>query len=147
MIDRRDMMKRGAGLPIALAPFPLARVVLAKGDPASGAPPSRIDLWIVDNAFAKQAEALRPMQVIQIQIDGDVTALWRDTLDPLWHQRGTCLAGVTEAKALFVLEQLAWSRGRRVIERHRLAPSEPETHRRPIYWRITPHHPSARTPA
>ncbi len=47
--------------------------------------------------------------------DGDMTALWLADIAPAWSRKPVALAGLTEAPALFCLEQLAWSHGLRVV--------------------------------
>ncbi|GAM03455.1 hypothetical protein [Novosphingobium sp. MBES04] len=132
MMDRRDVIKLGAGASLTLG-LPV-RALAADTRP--------VDLWVADSRYplagAPMAPALRAFS-----IDGDVTDLWRDLVDPLWRQPGTGLAGLTGRDALFVLEQLAWSRGRRVVERASYAP---QTDRLPqlVRWRIAPHHPSSK---
>ena len=69
-----------------------------------------------------------------------MTPLWFDVLDPRWRLPGFVLAGYTGPDVLFVLERLAWDRGRRVTVRQMLAlhaDSMPLT-----FWVIAPVHPS-----
>jgi len=47
--------------------------------------------------------------------EGDVTALWRESIGPAWRQGPTVVAGLTRSPALFCLEQLGWGLGRRVV--------------------------------
>ena len=42
-------------------------------------------------------------------IDGDVTSLWYHDLHHRWKKGPAAIAGLTDANALFCLEQLAWS--------------------------------------
>lgn len=46
---------------------------------------------------------------------GDVTRVWLDTLQPAWRRAPSPVAGLTRPTALFVVEQLAWSQGLRVV--------------------------------
>ncbi len=48
-------------------------------------------------------------------IDGDVTALWYEDLQPLWRKQPMPIAGLTARPALFCLERLAWDHGMRVV--------------------------------
>ncbi len=138
MINRRDVIRIGAATPLVLGLPQLAR--------ATTSHPS--DLWVRDSRFANTRDALAPARATRIvTIDGDVTTLWRDTLDALWRQRGTVLAGVTGGDALFVLEHLAWGRGRRVTERIELAPAGEASRTALFYWRIVPSHASTRAQA
>jgi hypothetical protein len=50
-------------------------------------------------------------------IDGDVTVLWRDELAPLWARGEGVIAGLTTARTLLCLEQLAWDHRLRVTTR------------------------------
>ncbi|WP_028627142.1 twin-arginine translocation signal domain-containing protein [Metapseudomonas resinovorans] len=52
-----------------------------------------------------------------LAIDGDVTALWFEHLDPLWRKHRVVIAGMTARQPLFVLERLAWERDMRVVLR------------------------------
>lgn len=42
-------------------------------------------------------------------IDGDITSLWYHDLRHRWKKGPAAIAGLTDANALFCLEQLAWS--------------------------------------
>lgn len=125
MIDRRDLLKIGAVTPLALG-FPAALRAATAG----------VSLWVRDDRF----DASPLPHGIRL-IGGDVTPLWTGTLDEAWRGRGFVVAGTTGSDALFVLEQLAWSRGRRVIDRSEVAPA---TNDRPalLRWTIAPTHPS-----
>lgn len=48
-------------------------------------------------------------------IEGDITNLWQTTLQALWKQTPATTAGLTERPALFLLEQLGWDHGLRVV--------------------------------
>jgi hypothetical protein len=50
-------------------------------------------------------------------IDGDITDLWYDDLDPLWRREKSIVSGLTEYGAFFCLERLAMDRGLRVAFR------------------------------
>ncbi len=126
MMDRRDLLKIGMVTPIALG-FPAALCAAATG----------VSLWVRDDRFdpAGPARALSGATLS----GGDVTPLWTGTLDDAWRKRGFIVAGVTGSDALFVLEHLAWSRGRRVVERSEVAPA---ANGRPalVRWIIAPVH-------
>jgi hypothetical protein len=128
MMDRRDLLKIGVVTPLALG-FPAALRAATTG----------VSLWVQDDRFeAVKSKALPRSATLT---DGDVTPLWTGTLDEAWRKRGFVVAGVTGSDTLFVLEQLAWARGRRVIERSEVAPAKDG---RPalIRWIIAPTHPS-----
>ena len=126
MMDRRDLLKIGAVTPLALG-FPAALRAATTG----------VSLWVQDDRFEATTFAPRSATLA----DGDVTRLWTGTLDDAWRKRGFVVAGVTGSDALFVLEQLAWSRGRRVIERSEVAPAR-DGKPALIRWIIAPTHPS-----
>jgi hypothetical protein len=48
-------------------------------------------------------------------IEGDITELWQDELQGRWKSTNVAIAGLTERPALFMLEQLAWDYGLRVV--------------------------------
>ncbi len=48
-------------------------------------------------------------------IEGDITGLWQTELRALWKQAPVTIAGLTERPALFLLEQLGWDHGLRVV--------------------------------
>jgi len=47
--------------------------------------------------------------------DADITHVWLHQIGPAWRQRPVAIAGLTARSALFCLEQLALSRGLRVV--------------------------------
>lgn len=84
--------------------------------------PMGIDSFVADSRFEESVAATQGIfsdAVRLLQIDGDVTDLWYDHLDHAWREPRGIIAGVTGDDALFVLEQLAWDRRRRVIYRGR----------------------------
>jgi len=129
MIDRRDLLKIGAVAPIALG-MPAALRAATAG----------VSLWVSDTRFRQ----IRPLVLAPgtVALDGgDVTSLWTGTLDDAWRKRGFLVAGTTGSDALFVLEQLAWHRGRRVVERREVAPQD-GTRPALVRWLIAPVHAS-----
>jgi hypothetical protein len=52
-----------------------------------------------------------------VGIDGDITALWALDLQPRWLAGDGAIAGVTTARTLFCLEQLAHDHRMRVLSR------------------------------
>jgi hypothetical protein len=52
-----------------------------------------------------------------VAFPGDVTAMWRQTLLPLWAAGGGAIAGMTTAAGLFCLEELAKDYWMRVVLR------------------------------
>lgn len=63
-------------------------------------------------------------------IDGDITDLWFETLDPQWRRHPTIIAGMTAPQPLFCLERLAHDRGMRVVLRitHEAFPNNQVSH-------------------
>jgi hypothetical protein len=109
MINRRNFVQ-GAALAAALARTPPARAhatvasiswVLA--DPRHGE----------SRAFA--ASLVRRGAARLELAQGDVTPAWVGALSSAWKSRPCAIAGITRPDALFVLEQLAWSHGLRVV--------------------------------
>ena len=78
------------------------------------------DLVIADNRFEASRrfgiEAARHGPPSHM-IDGDITDLWFETLDPQWRRHPTIIAGMTAPQPLFCLERLAHDRGMRVVLR------------------------------
>lgn len=125
MIDRRDLLKAGAGAPLALA-IPTVLHAATRS----------VALWVTDDRFDGHATAMS--RTVRLA-DGDVTPLWVGTLDDAWRGRGFVVAGLTGEDSLFVIEQLAWHRGRRVVERLDVIA---RTADRPalVRWRVAPVH-------
>lgn len=103
--SRRSLLKAAVATPLA---FGVAGSSLA-ASPA-------IDAFVVDRRFWPTGKALPEGMELHF-VDGDVTALWYDKLDSRWREPGYVLAGRSGEDVLFVLEQLAWGRGRRVSSR------------------------------
>lgn len=134
MIERRTLLKMGLIAPVALS-LPVG--AFAASDD--------VDAWIVDRRYLPVEQIGSTAAPVHL-IDGDVTALWYHTLDARWRRPGFVLAGFTGTDALFVLEHLAWDRGRRVIERQRMK-SVAQGDVPLIRWVIAPVHPSVRVSA
>jgi len=137
LIDRRTLLKTGLLAPAALA-LPITALAANLGRDAA------IDLLVVDRRYP-DVQGMQSGPAPAHTIDGDVTALWYHTLDPHWRRPGFVVAGYTGPDALFVLERLAWDRGRRVIERRPIAGIS--VHGLPLTrWVIAPVHPSVGGP-
>lgn len=132
MITRRDLVKWGIVAPV-LAGVPAM---------ASGQVPEGLDALVIDRRLVAAGGGGFGAPVVHT-IDGDVTALWYEVLDPVWRRPGFVLGGVTGRDALFVLETLAPDRGRRVVSRRPLPPPAGRD-AGPIAWIIAPVHPSVR---
>lgn len=131
MIERRTFVKMGLIAPGALS-LPM-RVFAAMPD---------IDALIIDQRYMRLGQ-IGSMSVPVHVIDGDVTALWFETLDRIWRKPGFVLAGFTGPDVLFVLEHLAWDRGRRVIQRNQIK-RKGKGDAPLISWIIAPVHPSVK---
>jgi len=133
MISRRTLLQWSAALPVLV---PAAAPARAKGWPAG------LDAVLIDRRFgeARMGAALAPRVH---GFDGDVTDIWFRTIDPLWRRPGFVIGGITGPDALFVLERLAWDRGRRVVDRREL-PGRGSDGRSATGWVIAPVHPSVR---
>ena len=77
---------------------------------------STIDAFVVDRRFWPAGKALPEGMELHF-VDGNANILWYDQLDVRWRQSGYVLAGRSGEDVLFVLEQLAFGRGRRVTTR------------------------------
>ena len=134
LLSRRDLLKAGLALPALGFGF-AAEASATAGNATVTQSGSVIDAFIVDRRHWPADKPL-PREATLHVVDGDMTNLWYDTLDLRWREPGFVVAGRTGADALFVLEQLAWSRGRRVTFRR----EEGEV----VHWVISPVHPSVR---
>ncbi|WLH65165.1 hypothetical protein [Pseudomonas sp. FP2300] len=56
-------------------------------------------------------------------VQGDPTGLWRTILRPLWRDKKSTVAGITNLQALFCLEMLARDQGMRLVARRDLHPT------------------------
>ena len=96
-----------------------ATVALAAGT-ATAAPMSAAGMIVADRRIAESAafatEAARSGGRVA-WISGDITEVWYDELDPLWHREKTIVAGLTAYGVFFCLERLAMDRGLRVAFR------------------------------
>lgn len=132
MIARREVLKWGVTTPL-LVGLPHA---------AKAAMPQAPDGFVIDRRFPLSLSADVGTARL-FQVDGDVTTLWYETLDPLWRKPGFVLGGVTGKDVLFVLETLAPDRGRRVISRRHLPTATDDEG--PVAWVIAPVHPSVKS--
>lgn len=131
MANRRDVLRCAAltALPLTLGLANLAEA----GIPARGSG-SGVGTVVVDSRFAPArdlgAQLARAGAQVHALADADVTAVWRDTLAPAWSRGPVAVAGLTTSSSLFVLEQLAWPHGLRVVfhAEHYLASDGTATH-------------------
>jgi hypothetical protein len=97
--------------------------------PAASTPSVPLYKFIYDHrystgrAFGVAAERA-PSTAGIIAIDGDITALWASDLRPQWSAGGGAIAGMTTARTLFCLAQLATDHWMRVMVRAEHAISE-----------------------
>lgn len=130
MISRRDLLKWSAVTP-AIIPDLHANLRSL---------PSGVDALVVDSRFSQPDIVDRFDRRVHL-FEGDVTKVWFEVLDPRWREPGFVLGGITGQDALFVLERLAWDRGRRVTDRREL-PAMGTDGRPVVNWIIAPVHPS-----
>ena len=133
MIARRDLLKWGV----------VAPALVGGSGAALGRTPPGLDALVLDQRHVHRLPPESPAHVPVHRIEGDVTKLWFETLDPLWRKPGFVLGGITGRDALFVLETLAWDRGRRVVSR-KVLPPRAGAGEGPISWVIAPVHPSVK---
>jgi hypothetical protein len=88
------------------------------------------ELLACDRCFASSLDATLHAEIAFF--DGDVTALWRDRLEPLWRTGTASVGGITSSAALFCLEQLARGHGRKVSMRQPIAGTNA------VRWVISP---------
>lgn len=133
MISRRTLLKWSAAASIA---------VPATGYAQMAHVPEGIDAVLLDRRYAPATLGDAFGRRVY-SFAGDVTRVWFDTLDPIWRRPGFVLGGITGQDALFVLERLAWDRGRKVIDRSEL-PRRGADGQAILSWVIAPVHPSVR---
>jgi hypothetical protein len=117
MTSRREFLQTAA---VVVAPLGVGNFAMAAGATSSlavtaGAPHAVLieDHFAPARSFGARLAA-RGATVHAIA-DGDVTSVWLDELAPAWSRGRVTVAGLTRAPALFVLEQLAWAHGLRVV--------------------------------
>ena len=114
--SRRTVLQAFVALPAVF----VVPVGFAAAAPVAGAAPafanSPLHGFVVDRRFWPADKAL-PQGMELHFVDGNVMALWHDKLEVLWREPGYVLAGHSGEDVLFVLEQLAFGRGRRVTAR------------------------------
>jgi hypothetical protein len=113
MLNRRDLLRSGAALPLATLPF---AGVLAAAEPSV----LTLERFVFDVRFAEPgavAERLEQRGVRLAPIADDLMTLWYDELDLAWRKAPMALAGVTLAETLFVLETFALDRNMHVVYR------------------------------
>jgi hypothetical protein len=125
-VDRRYILKLGASGALVLG-WP--GQLLARSQ--------RIDLFVLDSRFPCQgcpsAAMTHPLA------EGDVTSL-TEVLNDAWRTSAYVVAGETGSDVLFALEQLAKSRGRRVVSRE-TQPNIIAAWTPLVRWTIAPAHP------
>lgn len=120
MTSRRQFIR--SGLALSALSLPAVPAWASAGVPVARRP--YFERFIFDGRFAEAVEVARYVTSFaqtSIRIQGDLTPLWYDDLDPAWKRGSMTLAGVTTEHGLFVLETLAADRGMRVVYRGRHA--------------------------
>jgi hypothetical protein len=116
----------------------IAGTLLIAGGVATGAttlrwPQTHPELTVIDRRFAALRDPVHASGRTLL-FSADLTALWRDSLAPLWKQRAATVAGITTGPALFCLEQLARGTRHVVTRREELGTSGA------VAWLIVPVH-------
>jgi len=118
MADRREFLQYAMASAVPLG----AAVSLDAAASARGVAPtnaSAIPHVVVDarhgESLAFGADLARGGATVHRLADGDATDLWQSTLAPAWRSAPVPVAGLTRAPALFILEQLGWMHGLRVV--------------------------------
>ncbi len=110
MANRRQFLQSAA----ALSAAPLA----GNATFASTRQPAAFAAVIFDKRYSEArdfgARAL-PLGAPVREIEGDITDLWQKELLGKWRTAPAAVAGLTERHALFLLENLAWEHGMRVV--------------------------------
>jgi hypothetical protein len=117
MTSRREFLQSAAVVvaPLGAANFAIAGGAVSPQAVAAGA----LHAVLIEDRFAAArgfgARLAARGATVHAIADGDVTAVWLGELSPAWSRGRVTVAGLTRAPALFVLEQLAWSHGLRVV--------------------------------
>ena len=127
MADRREFLRYAM-----VSAVPLATGLSLEAAAQSALSPIRrivIDARHVE-CLAFGASLAEEGATIHALPDGDVTNLWLTVIQPLWARTPEPVAGLTRSPALFVLEQLAWPHGLRVVHHaeHAVSPVAPAIH-------------------
>jgi hypothetical protein len=110
MTDRRKFLKSAA----ALSATPLAGRAAFAGP--SGL--ASFDAVVYDSRHAASLEFAARAEQAGLPargMAGDITRLWQSELLGQWRRQPGAIAGLTERPALFLLEQLGWEHGLRVV--------------------------------
>ena len=109
----------------AILTHPASAAALATGVPPSGS------VWVVfDRRFGPSQLFGRTASRLTRHvhgIEGDVTAVWMEHLDPLWRRGDGTVAGMTTVPSFICLQQLAAQHWFRVTARVEHVPSPEET--------------------
>jgi hypothetical protein len=115
MTSRREFL--GAA---ALSALPaMAGASLSLAVPRSGGGSGTGHLVLVDARYSQSRSVAtrvsRAGAAVYALADGDITQIWLERIGPAWQRGPAVVAGLTARPALFCLEQLALSRGMRVV--------------------------------
>jgi len=136
MIKRRCFLQTGALATGALV-LPLPPQALAS-TPVLSSPKLLLHdaRFPASSAFADALAASQGVPELRcLQVDGDITRLWCDTLHPLWQSAPAAISGVSGEDVLFCLQQLAVAYGLRLLEHQVLQHSGPQAL---VAWHIGP---------
>jgi hypothetical protein len=112
----------GAAVHQTVRVSPAAESAASTATPAASMPGVRLYKFIYDRRFSAgrafgAAAERAPSTAGTVGIDGDITALWSRDLRPRWLAGDGAIAGMTTARTLFCLEQLAKDHRMRVAIR------------------------------
>jgi len=111
MANRREFLQMG----IAASALPISTELMLPNTSSTAeniSPSIPIYKMIFDNRYAVARVFAKDIENAggkTYGIDGDVTGLWYHDLHHRWKKGPVAIAGLTDANALFCLEQLAWS--------------------------------------
>jgi hypothetical protein len=99
--------------------------------------------FLVDDRFPESVSAGRAATeqgtAVHVMNAGDITPFWFTDLSLRWRQSPVAVAGVTGHGPLFVLEQLAWDHGMRVMVRQEHPRGQDSGDAEPLFsWLIGP---------
>jgi hypothetical protein len=130
LTNRREFLQ---GAVWAVLPAVVAAPLLRSG--AVAAVPTAFPIVLIDDRHA-EARAFGTTfaawgALVQPVPEGDITALWRESIGPAWRHTPTIVAGLTRSPALFCLERLGWALGRRVVfcAEHLVSATRPVRHK------------------
>jgi hypothetical protein len=118
MTTRRRFIEGAMATGLLAAAMPRAATAIVRG--ADDAPHVRLERVVYDGRFADAqafGQQARLQSVATSVIDGSVHDLWYDDLFHRWNGAKRPIAGMTDHRALLLLEMMAADAGMRVVHR------------------------------